>query len=285
MLAKLIKYDLKFIYKTLIIFIGLLVISAILLNVTSYDVEYTYENGMQVSGIIYPPVILQILHTIFFNCVIAFSISLILNSLMRIWYRFKNNFYHDEAYLTHTLPIPRNTLWLAKFLSTIIVLFSVILTFAATFALLSLTSGGNRLLSGLGLNSLFSSTENGQVLYTLLILVAFAELLFIALCGMSAVILSHRSSKPSGLRTVLFGFALYLISCLLLLGVIYLWSLFDHDISYLYSSTLGSATATSIFTSSFIIKILLGVTIYYTAAISALYLLDQKLLKKGINLD
>ena len=40
--------------------------------------------------------------------------NIILNNLMRLWARFKNNFYGDESYLTHTLPINKKTLYLSK---------------------------------------------------------------------------------------------------------------------------------------------------------------------------
>ena len=35
---------------------------------------------------------------------------------MRMWVRFRSNFYGDESYLTHTLPIKREVLYTSKIL-------------------------------------------------------------------------------------------------------------------------------------------------------------------------
>ena len=45
---------------------------------------------------------------------ISMMFSIVINNLMRLWVRFKNNFYGDESYLTHTLPIDKKTLYLSK---------------------------------------------------------------------------------------------------------------------------------------------------------------------------
>ncbi len=47
-------------------------------------------------------------------------ISALFNSVLRSWVRFIQNIYKDESYLTHTLPVEKNTIFLSKFLSAII---------------------------------------------------------------------------------------------------------------------------------------------------------------------
>ena len=53
---------------------------------------------------------------------ITLLINILINNILRIWARTIKNFYSDEAYLTHTLPIKKETLFLSKVLTTIITL-------------------------------------------------------------------------------------------------------------------------------------------------------------------
>ena len=40
---------------------------------------------------------------------IGMMVSIIINNIMRLWVRLKNNFYGDESYLPHTLPVEKRT--------------------------------------------------------------------------------------------------------------------------------------------------------------------------------
>ena len=90
MLKKLLKYDLKDVYKILIIFYALSlffdVLTRMFLNI---------DNSF----------ILQVIGKICSGTTIAMIFNILINNLMRLWVRFKNNFYGDESYLTHTLPV------------------------------------------------------------------------------------------------------------------------------------------------------------------------------------
>ena len=44
----------------------------------------------------------------------SMMISAIINNLMRMWVRFKQNLYGDESYLTHTLPVTKASIYLSK---------------------------------------------------------------------------------------------------------------------------------------------------------------------------
>ena len=47
--------------------------------------------------------------------IVAFNI--IINNVLRFWVRFRQTMYGDESYLTHTLPVEKNTLYASKMLS------------------------------------------------------------------------------------------------------------------------------------------------------------------------
>ena len=92
MLGKLLKYDLKWTYKLLIVFYLLAIFFAILGRILT-DIENSF--------------ILNIIGKICIGTTVAMIVNIIINSLMRSWVRFTRNLYKDECYLTHTLPVLR----------------------------------------------------------------------------------------------------------------------------------------------------------------------------------
>lgn len=280
MFTNLIKYDLKFIFKTVNVYITLLFISVILYNLTSYDYTPTIldANGQVFGGDPDAPIFIQILHSISYNAVIVMLVALILNAIVRTWIRFKSSIYGDESYLTHTLPVSRQTLWLSKLASLIIVVFSVIISITISFCILSLTSSGKNLISSLGFD------QHAPVSYTFTFLFCiFVEFLFIILCGITGIIIGNRSNRHRNLYSILFGFAIYSLSALFLLGYIFLWSCLDSSIQSLF--TIQDGNPNDIFTPSFITKILLGISFAYTIMSIILVLINNKLLKQGVDVD
>ena len=104
MLKKLLKYDLQNIYKVLIIFYSLSLFFALLTRIF-----LNIENSF----------IMNIIGQICNATTISMIFNILINNLLRLWVRFKNNFYGDESYLTHTLPINKKTLYLSKTLTAI----------------------------------------------------------------------------------------------------------------------------------------------------------------------
>lgn len=280
MLTKLIKYDLKFIFKTVNIYLILLFLSVILHNITSYDYTPTFldASGQVFGGDPDAPVIIQFLHTVFYNAIIAMLIGLVLNSIIRIWGRFKYNMYGDESYLTHTLPVSRKTLWLSKLLSLLLTILGVIAGVGLSFWLLSLVPTGRNLIGGLGF------TEQAPLSYTIALLIGlYVEMVFITLCGITGIILGHHANHHHGLRSIIFGFIIYAFSAVLLLGFLALWSCIDPDIQNLFNTTISNPN--EIFTFDFITKLFIGIDFAYIVMITALASVNYYLLKSGVDVD
>ena len=108
MLKKLLKYDLKYIFKVLIVFYGIGIFFAVLTRIF-----LNIENSF----------IMDIIGKVCSGVTISMIFNILINNIMRLWVRFKNNFYKDESYLTHTLPVDKSTLYLSKILTSIITLF------------------------------------------------------------------------------------------------------------------------------------------------------------------
>ena len=117
MLKKLLKYDLESIFKFIVIFYSLSLFFGVLTRI------FLNINGS---------FIMNIIGQISSGATISMMVSILINNLMRLWVRFKNNFYGDESYLTHTLPVEKKTLYLSKILTAIITLFTSILVITLT---------------------------------------------------------------------------------------------------------------------------------------------------------
>lgn len=100
MLKKLLKYDLKWCFKPLIVFY----ILAIFFSIITRVVE-SFEQTL----------IILIIDKICSGVVIAMIVNILINCFMRNWVRFIRNIYKDESYLTHTLPVSKSAIYLSKF--------------------------------------------------------------------------------------------------------------------------------------------------------------------------
>ena len=102
MLKKLLKYDLKNVYKILIIFYALSIFFGILTRIF-----FSIDNST----------IMNIIAQVCGGITISMAFNIIINNLIKSWVMFKQNLYGDESYLTHTLPINKKTLYLSKIIS------------------------------------------------------------------------------------------------------------------------------------------------------------------------
>ena len=99
MLKKLIKYDLLWINKIMIIYFMISIIICTLTRIASLN------TGTSIGNIIY-----QILKGVSISSIA----SVLINSVIRVWVRFRNSIYKDESYLTHTLPVSKCILYNSK---------------------------------------------------------------------------------------------------------------------------------------------------------------------------
>ena len=245
------KYDLKYIVKGSGIFAILLIVCAIFFNLTCYSPQNIVTETGEFISTVTAPVIIQIIHTFLYNTIIGLIIGLLLNCTMRLWHRFNYSCYGDASYLTHTLPITKLQLWTAKFLVILGLATFVIVSIAIAFLILNLTRYGQELITIFGVGP---GTD-----YPLYIFTVLAQIIFIMLCGVSGIIIGHRYIKHVGLKSVLCGFTLYVLGACFMLAAI-----------APTSSTTG---------------ILFSSGLVYTALIAGLYVLDYKLLHRGVNVE
>lgn len=104
MLGKLLKYDLKWVYKVVVVFY----ILAFIFSVIGRGLRLI-ENSL----------VFSVVTQIVFGIAISMMVSSLINCLMRLWARFIRNVYKDESYLTHTLPVEKKAIYASKVISAI----------------------------------------------------------------------------------------------------------------------------------------------------------------------
>ena len=263
MLKKLLKYDIKYIYKVLIVFYILSIFFGGLTRLVSLMESSTMRT---------------IIYGILNGVTISMLFSVIINTIMRSWARFTNNIYKDEAYLTHTLPVDRKILFNSKILSIIITLFTSVLILAITIFIAYYSKENITLL-----RNTFSMIENiysinMTLVITFVLIIFFLEILSMVESGYVGIILGHRKNDKRIMYSVLFGFLVYIISQILIIIFIYILGLFDSNIMLLFTSNSSIKSNT-------LNIIMIITTILYLIINTILYIICQKTFNKGINVD
>ena len=263
MLKKLLKYDLQYKFKILIIFYILSLFFSILTRIF-----FSIENSF----------IMNIIGQICSGVTISMMINIIINNLLRCFARFRTNLYSDESYLTHTLPIDKKTLYLSKILSSIISLFTSIIVIVITLFIAYYSKENIELLKNilLPIADIYNST-------IISILLAFFFIFFLEFanalqCGFTGIILGHKMNNSKIAYSVLFGFVSYMIIQVFALLVIFLVALFNQDLMNLFITN-------QMINMDMVKVIIYMATSIYIVTLIAGYIINLKLFKKGVNVD
>lgn len=262
MLAKLIKYDLKFIYKQLIVFYIILITLAITAQLTAnFDDSSIF--------------ILVFIHRFCQGAVLGFGIGTVISGILRTWARFKFNVYGDESYLTQTLPIKRSTIWTAKFLSSVIVILTtalvIILALGIVFDIPAIITENATKTS----NSTFTIIMTGVIF----ILAVILQFIYTVQSGFLGIIIGHYFQNLQTLWAIIFGYLIYIIGEVVIVAFCMLvWANFDPTIyDALYRSQFENLSTLN--------EVLLGFNILYCFLITISYYTSSKLLQHNFNVE
>lgn len=257
MLKKLLKYDLKWCYKALTIFYILSIIFAILTRVF-----------INIDGRILFTIIGKIMQGI----TITLLINILINNILRIWARVIKNFYSDEAYLTHTLPIKKETLFLSKVLTTIITVLTSTIVIVISLLICYYSKENIEILKNI-LNQI--NISNITIIGTILIF--YLEILFIILSGITAIILGYKQNNNKLVKSLIYGIIIYFLMQALILVIIFVIGLFNKEIMDLFK--------TNNITPNLLKQMLSLSTIIYIIYNIILYIIGNNTFKKGVNID
>ena len=264
MLNKLLKYDLKYMIKNMAIFYILSIFFAITTRIL-FNMEQS--------------VIINIIGQISVGCMFAMIINTLINTIMRSWVRFRDSLYKDESYLTHTLPVTKNDLYNSKFIQTlifffisfIVILISLFIAYYSKENWLAITNYVKTITTGLNMSTSF--------FITMAIIIIFLEVFNAIQCGFLGIILGNKMNNGKIGYSVLFGFITYLVAQSLILGLVFVYGLFDSSIMKLFK------TATiNIDVEAFKVLAILS-SLLYIMIIFIMSILCKKELNKGVNIE
>ena len=264
MLTKLLKYDLKYMIKNMIVFYILAIFFAITTRLLSLPEQ---------------SVMIEILSKISSGCMIAMIANIVINVMMRSWVRFRDSLYKDEAYLTHTLPVTKNDLYNSKLIQTLIFFFvgfviSLLSLFIAYYTQDSwqvIKEYVKTITTGFNMSTAF--------FIIMAIVIIFLELFNAIQCGFLGIVLGYRRNNGKLGFSVLYGFIAYLIAQTLVLGLVFVYGLFDETVKELFKSATISIDVNAFKVLAIIASIL------YFSIIFSMSIICKKMLNKGVNIE
>ena len=263
MLAKLLKYDLKYMIKNMSIFYILGIISAIITRIL-FSLDQT--------------VIIKLIGQISVGVMYSMIASILINVMMRSWVRFRDSIYKDEAYLTHTLPVSKNNIYDSKFIQTLIFF---IISFIVAVICIFITYYSKEWL--ISIKNFIGTITTGLNFNTTLFVISFLAIIFLEIfnaiqCGFLGIILGNRMNNAKIGYSVLFGFISYLIAQSIVLFSAFIVGLFNKSVMDLFKSNI------LVDTNSFKILIIISITVYLIIII-LMNLFCKKILNKGVNIE
>lgn len=262
MLKKLLKYDLEWCYKPLVVFYTLAIFFSIIVRVIE-----SFEQSL----------IVLIIDKICCGIVIAMIINILINCFMRNWARFVRNIYKDESYLTHTLPVSKNKIFLSKILTAIITLLTSFIVIIACLAIATLNKDTWIILKESLEQSAIYFDSSVISLIVVMIITIFFEFLFMMMSGILGIIIGHKSNNLKIVKSIVIGFGIYMILASMSILALFVAGLINSDIMSLFNNIEVSSNALKI-------MMLIGILVYAIYNLG-IYIIGNKLLNKGIDVD
>ena len=262
MLKKLLKYDLQWCYKPLLVFYILALFFSIIVRIVG-----SFEQSL----------IVLIIDKICCGIIIAMIVNILINCFMRNWARFVRNIYKDESYLTHTLPVSKNKIYLSKILTAIITLLTSFIVIIICLAIATLNKDTWVILKeSLEQSAIYFDSSVFSLIFVMIITIFF-EFLFMMMSGILGIIIGHRSNNLKIVKSIVIGFVIYMILSSMSLVVLFIAGLLNSDIMSLFNNIEVSSNALKS-------MMLVGILIYAIYNLG-IYFIGNKLLNKCVDVD
>lgn len=263
MLNKLLKYDLKYMIGNMGVFYILSIIFAVLTRIF-----FSLDGG----------VIIEVIGQICVGVMFSMVASIMINTIMRSFVRFRDSIYKDEAYLTHTLPITKAEIYESRFIETlifsvigfVIILISLLIAYYTKDRWIMLRDMIIGLASGLNINT--------TMFVILVVVVLFLEIINAIQSGFLGMIFGYNRNNSKLGFSVLYGFVIYIISQCAIIFQLFITGLFNNKVMDLFRSNIVIETST--------LKLLLVLAIiFYAFVILFMNVISVITFNKGVNVE
>lgn len=262
MLKKLLKYDLAWCFKPLLVF---------------YIITFFFAVAVRIVESFEMSLMVVIIDKICCAILIAMIVCILINCFMRNWARFVKNIYKDESYLTHTLPVSKNQIFLSKVLTAVITLFTSFTVIVICLAVAVLNEEYWIVLKeSLEQTAVYFDSPVSNFIF-LVIITIFFEFLFMMMSGILGIIIGHKSNNLKIIKSIITGFLIYTIMSLLSLGVLFVIGLQNADIMALFDRLEVSSSALKG-------MMFIGMSVYAVYNV-VIYIAGNKVFAKGVDID
>lgn len=264
MLKKLLKYDLKWCLKVVTIYLSICLVFSIIGRLIDLCPDSIF---------------FKILGGVCKGAALSFGITGLVNAIIRSWVRMTNNMYKDESYLTHTIPVSINKIYLSKIISTFMILIICIITIIMSLVIMYLNDSTIEMLKT-SLNIISNNLNVSIAVFVILLtLLLITEMILITFCGFFGIIYGFSFNNKKAMFALLFGFGSYIAFSTISIILMMIFSIFNQDLFDIMFK--GSEMVNyNLFKS-----LILIVTILYTLYSGIVYYISNKKLSKGINID
>lgn len=264
MLKRLIRYDLDFIInKVLVIYY---IIAGVVACMTRLFLGI--ENSF----------IFHLIGKVCSGVLISAICGIFINNVIRAWVRLTLNFYKDESYLTHTLPIERSTHYAAKFLSAVI---SIVVSLAVSLLAMFIAYYSKENMDALMRSLMPIAQSLGATRVGLIagvVIVFLEELVCMLQAGYIGIVVGHRFDEGKTAKSLLIGMLTYLASQGVALFSLFVAALFNDGIMRLF--TENAAVDFSLLKTLMLLS-----AIVYVVILAVEYFVGCTVFKKGVNVD
>lgn len=264
MLKKLLKYDLKWCLKIVTIYLAICLVLAVLGRLIDFLPD---------------SILFKIIGGICKGGALSFGITGLVNAVIRSWVRMINNMYKDESYLTHTIPVSIDKIYLSKIISTFLIIIMCIITIVFSLIIMYLNNNTLEMLKTT-FNLLSANLELSVIgIIVLITLLLIVEMLFITFCGYFGIINGFSFNNKKTAFTLLFGFGSYVAASTMCIIIMVIMSFFNKE---LYNMMFKGIESTNFSLFKFLIILCIGL---YTVYCLVIYYISNKKLLNGINID
>ena len=263
MLIKLLKYDLKYMTKNMGIFYALTMLFAITTRLF-FAMNQT--------------VIIAVIARVSMGCYISMLFSVLFNTVIRSWVRFKDSIYKDEGYLTHTLPVTKDEIYFARFWEMMIFTLVGFLGIGVSLFVAFYTESRMELVRNV-MKSAFGSLEMSAAGFLVVCLaIFFLEIVNAVQAGFFGIINGFRQNTGKTLGSFLYGIVYYVVSQGFSVLFVFLAGLIDRRLLDVFTSTSGLSPD--------VIRLLMILcTIAYVLMLGIGAFICSKQLNKGVDLE
>lgn len=220
--------------------------------------------------------VISIIGAVFAGITYSAVANVLINTFTNILTYFNLNFYKDESYLTHTLPVTKKQLILSKYLSAItviicsfiVMLLSLFLVLYSKEFFMAIKLGLSMVVTGLNMS------VGGFI--TIIATILLMQILMLTFMAFSAIVKGNSYNAKKGLKGVLWFIAYYMGAMLLTLIAAVIVFAISGNIAEIGASVMKASSFITLMITALVLD--MAFAIYYA-------IFCYKLFKKGVNVD